>query len=45
MMPGSLLGIQNVAKYVMWTPTEWFKVLRSAGGWAVGQIAGGPSKL
>ena len=44
MMPGSLLGIQNVAKYVLWTPSEWMKVLRSGAGWAAGQLTGG-SKL
>ena len=38
MMPGSLLGIKNVAKYVLWTPGEWLKVLRSGAGWAAGQL-------
>jgi multifunctional beta-oxidation protein len=45
MMPGSLKGIQNVAKYVLWTPSEWLKVLGSASGWAAGQLMGSKSKL
>ena len=44
MMPGSLKGIRNVAKYVLWTPSDWLKVLGSAGGWAVGQITGANAK-
>ena len=45
MMPGSMKGIRNVAKYVAWTPSEWVKVLSSAGGWALGQLTGAKPKL
>jgi NAD(P)-dependent dehydrogenase (short-subunit alcohol dehydrogenase family) len=41
MMPGSMKGIRNVARYVAWTPSEWIKVLSSAGGWALEQLTGG----
>ena len=41
MMPGSMTGIRNVARYIAWTPSEWIKVLSSAGGWALEQLTGG----